>query len=134
VKIDQYLTIISTVLLAFLGWWAGYPSTVRRDRIAKRRDLRTQYLIEAYRRLESSANREKPRPEREKIESAIADIQLFGSPGQVAMARRFAAQFVEERGASMDDLLESLRVDLRKELDLGPTPDRIVFLRITDGG
>jgi len=42
--------MLLTALLALVGWGVGYWSTLRRDRLSKKRDLRTQYLIEAYRR------------------------------------------------------------------------------------
>jgi hypothetical protein len=104
---------------------------VRRDRLAKKRDLRIQYLIDAYRRLESAANRTSAEPA--DLESAVADIQLFGSPEQIVLVRKFSAQFAAESGAGLEDLLESLRVDLRKELDFGASPASIVHLRILPG-
>jgi hypothetical protein len=130
-KIDQLASMAITVLLASLGWFIAYWTTVRRDRLAKKRDLRIQYLIDAYRRLESAANR--ANAVMEDLESAVADIQLFGSADQITLVRGFAAQFAKEGGAGLEDLLESLRADLRKELDLGVSPARIVHLRILPG-
>ena len=117
--------MLTTVLLAFAGWWMGYWTSLRRDRAAKKRDLRIQYLIEAYRRLEDASNRIHPSRENEKaLESAIADIQLFGSEEQVELAIAFALDLAGHRGASVDALLESLRSDLRKQLDLGVIPGK----------
>jgi hypothetical protein len=130
-KIDQLASMVITVLLALLGWYIGYWTTVRRDRLAKKRDLRIQYLIDAYRRLESAANR--TNASLEELESSVADIQLFGSAEQIRLVREFAAKFAADGGAGLTDLLESLRADLRKELDLGVSPARIVHLRITPG-
>jgi len=104
---------------------------VRRDRLSKKRDLRIQYLIDAYRRIESVANRTDGAMEG--LESAVADIQLFGSPDQVRLARDFAVEFAAAGGAGLEDLLESLSADLRKELDLGEPAARIVHLRILPG-
>ncbi|MBV9405334.1 MAG: hypothetical protein JO211_08310 [Acidobacteriaceae bacterium] len=129
---DQALTVTMSALLSAFGWVVGYSTTIRRDRLAKKRDLRTQYLLDAYRQLERTANRREPTEADEKaLEGAIADIQLLGSPKQVHLARRFALEFAESRTASFDELLEELREDLRKELSLPPLrANRIQFLRI----
>lgn len=97
----------------------------------ERRDLRTQYLLDAFRRLEGAGNRSEPTREDEKaLESSVADIQLLGSPEQVQLARQFALDFARDGRASLDPLLESLRAELRKELGLGPLDHSITFLRI----
>jgi hypothetical protein len=70
---------------------------------------------------------------RQELESAVADIQLFGSAEQITLVRKFAEEFAAERSAGLEDLLESLRADLRKELDLGISPAKIVHLRILPG-
>jgi len=114
-----------------LGWFVGNWLSLRRDRINKRRDLRVQYLIEAYRRLENASNRQ-PLPEEHgrALESAIADIQLFGSPTQVELAIRFARGFAQSKNESLDNLLADLRSDLRKELTLESVPSARVILRL----
>lgn len=48
--------MLMTILLAFAGWWIGYWTSLRRDRAAKKRDLRIEYLIEAYRHLEGASS------------------------------------------------------------------------------
>jgi len=130
-KLDQIVTVVVSALLSGLGWFVGYLTTVRRDRLSKKRDLRTQYLLDAYRRLEGAANRREPKEDDEKaLESAVADIQLLGSPEQVHLARQFALEFAGAGQASLDQLLEALRLDLRKELALAPLVEGITFLRI----
>ena len=76
------LAALIGALVVAVGWWVAHQSELNRDRIAKRRDLRVKYLIDAYRSLESSSNRRPSLPAASEIESAIADIQLFGTPGQ----------------------------------------------------
>jgi hypothetical protein len=122
------LAILITVALTSAGWYVA----VRRDRLSKKRDLRTQYLIEAYRRLESAGNRVEPSfKSEEALESAVADIQLFGSQEQLRLSKQFALEFAEHGRSVLDPLLESLREDLRKELDLGTASEPITYLRIT---
>ena len=101
-KMDQLAPLAITVLLSSLGWYVAYWTTVRRDRLSKKRDLRIQYLIDAYRRLESVANRTEA--VMEGLEIAVADIQLFGSLEQVRLAREFAVEFAAAGGAGLEDL------------------------------
>ncbi len=93
-----------------------------------------QYLLEAYRQLESAANRSSPTAENTTaLESAIADIQLLDSPEQVHIAREFAFDFARSGQASLDQLLEALRSELRDELSLKPLLEGVTFLRILAG-
>jgi hypothetical protein len=101
-----------------------------RDRANKRRELRVPYLIEAYRRLENASNRPIPKEAASDFENAIADIQLFGTPGQVALAQEFAVGFARAGTYSLDPLLNGLRDSLRTELDLEPVSVGIEYLRI----
>jgi hypothetical protein len=133
-KPDQILTITISALLSVAGWFIGYLTTVRRDRLSKRRDSRTQYLLDAYRRLESAANRREPNEEHKTaLESSVADVQLLGSSQQVHLARQFALEFAGSGQASLDPLLEALRLELPRELNIQPPPEGITFLRINLG-
>jgi len=57
----------------------------------------------------------------------VADIQLLGSSEQVHLARQFALEFAGKGSASLDPLLESLRIELREELALPPLKEGITF-------
>jgi hypothetical protein len=105
---------------------------MRRDLTGERRKLRVTYLLEAYRRLEGASNRDDPNGRRPDLESAVADIQLLGSPGQVSRARQFATDMARDRSASLDELLFDLRQSLRSELELEPVSDKVVFLRFSE--
>lgn len=123
--------LLVTTGVAILGWFVANRLSVRRDRINKRRDLRVQYLIEAYRRLENASNRNLlPEEHGRALESAIADIQLFGSPAQIELAIRFARGFAQSKNESLDNLLAELRSDLRNELALESVPGHPVVLRL----
>jgi hypothetical protein len=128
----DFISKTSAALLVCSGWFVAYWSTVRRDRLSKQRDLRTQYLIEAYRRLESAGNRTTTSPEIvEALESAVADIQLLGSPEEAKLAREFGLNFAAQGRASLDPLLESLRASLRSELKLPGHLGPLTYLRIS---
>jgi hypothetical protein len=80
-------------------------------------------------RLESSAHR-RDQLDASMFESAVADIQLFGTARQVELVQALIAEFAAEGGAIMDDLIQDLRCDLRAELQLESVPDRVLHLRI----
>ena len=125
------IPLLVTTVIAVVGWWVAHSTATKRDQANKRRDPRIQYLIDAYRKLESVSNRGENSPEwGQNLESAIADIQLFGSAGQVAMAKKFASDMANTRQASGNDLLNDLRRDLRHELNLENVPGDVKYLRI----
>jgi len=87
------------------------------------------YLIDAYRQLEWASNRPFSPATAAKFETALADIQLFGTPKQVRLAQEFAVGFATNLTNSLDELLEDLRRDLRQELELEAVPPTIKYLR-----
>ena len=80
--------------------------------------MQTDFLVKAFQGLANAANRP-PTPGAQHfrdMESAIADIQLFGSQSQIELVEKFTKDYEEIKQASLDPLLNSLRKDLRKEL------------------
>ena len=51
-------------------------------------------------------------------------------PNRSSFAEQFAAEFVGKRQASVNPLLQALRLELRKELALAPLDNGIKILRI----
>jgi len=135
----EYIPLAVALIGAIVGGLVVHLLTSRRDRLNKRRDKRIDYLIQAYRRFESCAHRQWSEDNKvaaaevaavmSELESAVADIQLFGSSLQVKLAQDFSRQFAGQRGASFDKLLDDLRSDLRAELDLEAVPQGILHLR-----
>ena len=121
--------LLVTTAIAIGGWFVAHALTTQRDRANKRREQRIGYLIEAYRRLESCAHRGDSL-DFSKMESAVADIQLFGSPRQVELVQALVTEFAAGGSASMDGLLQDLRRDLRVELRLDSVPDKVLHIRI----
>lgn len=129
------LTTVATMLaplIAVLGWFVAHQFNVHRDRLNKRRDLRIQYLLEAYRRLEAAANRdEKTEEQAIAFESAVADIQLLGTPMQIKETVDYLRQHVAGPAAKIDTVLRTLRNDLRNELGLHPVDDGPIVFRFS---
>ncbi len=128
-NMDLLIPLLITSAVAIIGWFIVHSLSSNRDRANKRRDLRVQYLIEAWRRLENASNRS-DKLRSSDLEAAIADIQLFGSPRQIELAQKFTEDFANTRSAGLDELLEDLRQDLRKELRLETVPKSMKYLRI----
>lgn len=126
------LTLLIPTVVAIISWFVGSWLSVRRDRANKRRDLRIQYLIEAYRRLATATERKLTDASYfADLDSAIVDVQLFGSENQIAAAQEFAKELAEHRMAQLGELLASLRDDLREELKLERVEGSLVVLRPT---
>lgn len=127
-----FAQLLAAHLVAFLGWWVAHTFSSRRDIANERRKLMVGYLLEAYRKLESAANPSDPLLKRTDLESAIADVQLLGSPSQVTMARAFAKTIANDGSGSLDELLFDLRNSLRQELRLESIDCGIDYLRLGD--
>ena len=127
-------TLAVTALVALGGWWFAHWFAASRDLVNERRKLRITYILEAYRRLEDAVHRNDPERSWPKWESAIADIQLLGSPAQVALAREFAMAMARDGSAPLDEIINDLRRSLREELHLTPVSGAVVHLRFHDGG
>jgi hypothetical protein len=122
-----------TGIVTVLGWWAVNYFSKRRDIENDRRKMRIEYLLDAYRRLDSASHREGRQSEFEdRLESAVADIQLLGSPKQAALAAQFCMDMATNKIAYMDDLLRDLRDSLRSELKLEPLAQSNRVLRFYD--
>ncbi len=119
-------------LVAIIGLGISHWLTSLRDMKAEKRKIRINFMVEAYRKLENGScrglNQERYS---EQFHSAIADIQLLGSPIQVEIARKIASALGSGSGSlvTINELLNALRVELRSELDLPAVSSEIVILR-----
>lgn len=130
------IPLLVTTSVAICGWLVGHWFNARRDQQNKRREVRVKYLIDAYQHLETASCRELIHGSEfaKGFESAIADIQLFGTNGQVQMAKALAEAIANRQVADSGPLLSSLRTDLRCELNLGPLNEAPKFLRLYNSG
>lgn len=111
--------IISLIALvfSFFNLFIVHSLNKKRDLINKKKEMRIKYLITAWQLLESASNRQDASLINN-LEKAIADIQLFGSLEQIRLSMEFVSYFKTNRTADTSKLLNELRNDLRKELDL----------------
>ena len=126
------LPILTGVVAAAVAAVLAHRLTSRRDAANRRSELRIQYLLDAYRTITDTANRplEEGTTGARTFEQSLADIQLLGSSEQAEMATDIAKSMATDGGASMDDLLLSLREELRSELGLEPLTGGPVHMRV----
>ena len=119
-------------LIAVAGWIVGHALTSQRDLNSEKRKVRITFMLEAFRKLESGSSRG-PNAKKydEQFQSALADIQLLGSPQQAEAARNVASALGTGSGQSirLNDLLNALRSELRRELNLPCVGSELVLLR-----
>ncbi len=114
-----FAQLAATFFVTAVGWWVAYYFSKRRDIENDRRKLRTEYLLEAYRRLQSGTHRTgNEKAYWDVLELAVTDIQLLGTPKQAKLAAQFALDMAEKDIGYLDDLLADLRDSLREELNL----------------
>ncbi|HMN25510.1 MAG TPA: hypothetical protein PKE38_13485 [Ignavibacteriaceae bacterium] len=129
----EILKIVVTAITVVLGWIVGHYFTSTRDRRNKKRDLTIQHLINAYTVLTNEiTHRPKSINSDRALEKVISDIQLFGSIEQVEIAKSLAAEIAQKGNSGIDDLINSLRNDLRRQLKLPPIEGNITWLRFNE--
>ena len=92
--------------VAIIGGLVAHWLAVWRDRRNKRKDQRVQYLIEAYRRLSKASNHPKLFEIADEVQSAVNDIQLFGTEQQIKLAEKFTFDLANNKVADLDELFQ----------------------------
>jgi hypothetical protein len=134
--IQPYFPLVGPILAAVVavcGWFIAHRLNVKKDIANKKRELRIQHLIDAYRKLEKSSHSASTEY-RKDFESAIADIQLFGSGRQIQLVHELIEQIQREGFGTYNQLLELLRKELRHELGMNASNDaeNIKIFRFTN--
>ena len=126
----EALGFIIRGLLVALGRMLGQLLRARREVDARRRELRLLALVDAWRKVERFAVGVRT-DGLDKLDEALADIQLFGTASQVERAAAVARSINDRQAGDIDALVESLRSDLREELQLDRAVAPFVCLRAT---
>jgi hypothetical protein len=93
----------------------------RRQRENRQEAERLKSLIAAYRSLAGSFS-PAAAEHRMQMEEALADVVLFGSLQQVALAARYAQALTLGQTVDYQPLIDSMRADLRAQLGLQQIP------------
>jgi hypothetical protein len=126
------LAPLAAVIVAVCGWFAVNWLNARRERANKRRDLRTNHLVNAFLTIARHGNRTTSGAKVAEVEAALAEIQLFGTNRQIAAARDVIAELVKGK-AQIDGLLSLIRDDLRNDLKLEPAEGKFLWIVWPDG-
>lgn len=131
-----HLSLLVAAIVAVVGWYAAHVFSSRRDADNKRRELWVKHLVDVYRNIESLSDRPgitlgpkqsvEDKEAIDKVESAFADLQLFGDEPQRTLAKTLITKITETGGTTRTDaseLLVVLRNALRAELRLPKAPD-----------
>jgi hypothetical protein len=131
-QVEILIPLLITTLVAIVGWGVAHRFTAARDLRNKRLELRTRYLLEAYRRIERSVGGQVTPEAIAGLESAIADIQLLGTKDQVHRARDYVHELRDKhlRELPVGPILSDLRDSLRRELGLDPLEGDVEHLRV----
>ncbi|WP_417915864.1 hypothetical protein [Candidatus Electronema sp. JC] len=106
-------------ITGIFGIIIGHILLTHREDQKRKKEIRIEYLIEAFRKLERGSTPVAGAYRSEDFESAIADIQLLGETNQVQLAHQFCVAASSGDGSLLQNLLEDLREQLRTELKLG---------------
>lgn len=123
------ISVFVPAVIVVAGWFVVHQFNSSKDFAVRRREMIVGYLLDAYRKLERSAEAVEPADSWKDMEAAVADIQIFGSAKQVVLAQKFASELASSQTASATTLLKELRQSLRAELKLEPVSQPIVHLR-----
>lgn len=119
--IELLRTVGAPLLAAVVAGLIVHFGARRRDKDNDRRRQRIDYLVEAYRALARSSQRELSGKQGEEFENAVDDILLLGDQEQIELSRQMIESFAANGNASLDTLLVSLRKALRRELGQSPS-------------
>jgi len=126
----SYLKILTTILLALVGWLIAHHFSNQRSIASKQRDIVTEHLINSYNILTNEISNRKPTPERYKsLEELISGIQLFGSEEQITLTKELASKIAEGNNFDLDPIINNLRNDLRGRLNLSTVMGNVLWLR-----
>ncbi len=125
--IENLIPTLVTVLVAIVGYCFAYQQITEQ----KKKDIITKYLIEAWTKLVNASQRGINNPYKQDIEASIAAIMLFGDKEQNRLAKEFMHKLNQGHNADLTELLQQLRQDLRKELNLPKNSIKFEILRLS---
>lgn len=124
--------LLVTTVTAAISWIVAHRFTSARDLANKRRELRTKYLLDAYRLITNALGRPATQENLASIEIAISDLQLLGNQDQVARAAEYAKMIGGKDLQDIDvgELIVELRNSLRDDLGLLPVTTTLQIVRL----
>lgn len=88
--------LVIQCILTVIGWIVVYILALRQNTQIKKKEVTIKFLVQAWERLEKASNRQDNSYNTD-IETAIADIQLFGTKRQIELAQQFAEEIARKQ-------------------------------------
>lgn len=129
------VTIGVPALVVVLGWIVAHRLNEWRDRENKKRDIRVQAISRLYMKLALFVNRPSlTEDDKREFESFVAEIQLYGTLGQLALMTTLVEEMKKPNNAvSFDAILLALRDDIRAALSLAHVSGAVWWYRFNLG-
>jgi len=129
-------TVVASVgvpaVVVVAGWFLAHWLTARRELTAKRRADRLRALEAAFMRIATSSNRPLTADTIERLETFVSEIQLYGTPRQIALMSECVTALIKPPfKVSWDAILADLRDTIRAELRLEPVAGAVWWMRLT---
>lgn len=124
----EFWKIIVPSMIAILVAFGSHQLAVYRQLSEYRRKQRTEYLISAFKALMMNSNNPNIKDAVTGLRDATILIQFLGTQEQSNMMQAVLDKIFNDENASLDELLSSLRDDIRKELNLGKLNSRIYWV------
>ncbi|WDE02600.1 hypothetical protein [Thalassomonas actiniarum] len=129
-KWETLIPVTITIIFVVIGWVVAHKLTSQRDIKNKQREIRIQYLLEAYEALMVAGRNRTILPNYEQVERAVFLLEMFGTPSQVELSRKFTKEMAENNNSNFTELVVEIRNFVRNELDLKHLGRDINILRI----
>ena len=124
---DLLVPLIVTTTFGIVGYFLAHRLAAARERANKRREVRVEYLINAFRAITAlyaySDPMSRPAEVAREAEKAISDVQIFGTSRQIKLFQDFV------QNMDLEVLANALRNELRRELQLEKEDSKIMWLR-----
>ena len=130
------LGIFLSTTVAVAGWGVTHYFNLKREIKSKKRETIVKFLIEAYQKLvflsydhkHGKQGKDEYLQRVGELQSVMLNIQLFGSSEQISLAKDILNSIRDNKSCDFSKLLDMLRNDLRKELQLDTATERLLFL------
>ncbi len=130
--IESIIALIASVSIAVSGWVVAHWLSSRRELEQKKREIRVQYLREAYLKIANLCDRGEFPRDISDLQDALNDIQLFGEEKQIILIGETITQLIDNQTASFDELLKQLRNEIRRHIGLNPMESTRWYIRSGD--
>lgn len=131
ISLEFFISTIVAVFLAVVGWVIGHRLNANRDIKNKQRELRIQYLVEAYHTFVELGRNVDILSNYKDVERAIYFIHLFGAPSIIDLCDKFVEELTGSKRADQTKLVVEIRNLIRRDLGMEDVGHGIKFLKIT---